>query len=177
MKCYYTSSKLFKVHHLPSLQSCLCCVTFPIYLIWVIKPNNLSNRTERFAYLRLVGWWSTSSSSWPRRWMGWTNRIAIVVLWGLLARLPLLLGWCIWTRMCPYIRLGTGMEWLPSGVWGVWWHCVTSFTVVRVRTRRISRNLRAERGQIYVVFPKILFLLGEKVIFYYHVQHLIMACF
>lgn len=32
---------------------------------------------------------------------------------------------------------------------------MTTFAVVRVRPRGISRTLRAEAGQVYIVFPKI----------------------
>lgn len=99
-------------------------------------------------YLGLVRWWCTSSSPWPCWRMWWTDRISIMVLWRLLGCLPLLLRGWICTRVCPSLSLGAGMQGLASGVLGAWRHCMTTFTVVGVWSRRISRTLREKKPQL-----------------------------
>lgn len=95
-------------------------------------------------YLWLIGWWSTSASSWPRRRMCWTDMVSKVILWRLLPMLPLLLRGSVWTRVPPSIGLRAWVERLASRVWGVWRQCMSTFTVVRVWPRRISRTLKAQ---------------------------------
>lgn len=103
-----------------------------------------------YSYLGLVGWWSTSSSPWPSWRVSWTDWISIVILWRLLARLPLLLWGRVSPRMSPCISLGIRVERLASRVRRVWGHCRTTFTVVRVWSNRISWTLRV-KGRKYVL--------------------------
>lgn len=108
-------------------------------------PSAGSKVTVTDSNLGLVRWRSTTPSPWPRWRMWWTDRISVVVLRRLLAWLPLLLRGWIPTRVCPRLGLGTRVERLSSGVWGVLRHRMTAFAVVRVRSGRIRWRLCAEK--------------------------------
>lgn len=100
-------------------------------------------------FLGLV--WRRRSSACP--WPGWGLRrahwVLIVAVGGLGARWPLLL-WLllllvvvrgpICPRVGPSLSLGPRVKTLPSWVWWVWGQGVTSFPVVGIRPRRISRT-------------------------------------
>lgn len=62
--------------------------------------------------------------------------------------LPLLLCGSIRASVAPSLCLRAWVQRLACGVWGIWRHGMPTFTVVRVRARRISRTLRTKANQL-----------------------------
>lgn len=100
------------------------------------------------SHLGLVWRWRTSASPRPRWRVRRSHRVGVVVRRWLLARLPLLLlRGGVSSRVSPRLSLGAWVQRWTSGIRRIRRHSVATFTVVRIRTCRISRSLTAEAGR------------------------------